>query len=190
MYPYKGSPLRLLLALAMIGAAGCGDAEPEIEQPSWKIDPATLKPVSGIITLKGKPLSKAVVAFFSKSGVPSVAETDGDGRYVIQTMNMDGAPPGEYKVTVSYFLSTSGEPQGLAARSAMVHSAAMISARETLPPVYTDVNHTRLAATIGNQGGQFDFDIDATPEAPKKQEPEQSKKSEAEKEPAAPAATP
>jgi len=154
----------------MIVTAGCGDSEPANDQP-WMVEPGSLKPVSGTITLNRKPLPKAVVAFFSKSGVPSVGETGDDGRYTLQSMNMDGAPPGEYKVAVSYFLSPDGEPQGLAARSAMVQSDAMRLARESLPPEYADANRTKFRATVGDQGGEFNFDIEATPQAPEKQQP-------------------
>jgi len=170
MFASKKSPRRLWFALAIVVATGCGESEPANDQP-WQIDPGSLRPVSGTITLQGKPLSKAVVAFFSKSGVPSVGESGDDGRYTLQSMNMDGAPPGEYKVAISYYLSPDGEPQGLAARSAMVQSEAMLSARESLPPEYADANRTKLRAAVGDKGGEFNFDIQATPQPPEKQPP-------------------
>src|SRR4051794_5718004 len=170
MFASKKSPRRLWFALAIVVATGCGESEPANDHP-WQVDPGSLRPVSGTITLQGKPLSKAVVAFFSKSGVPSVGETGDDGRYTLQSMNMDGAPPGEYKVAISYFLSPDGEPQGLAARSAMVQSEAMLAARESLPPEYSDANRTKLRATVGDKGGDFPFDIEATPQAPEKPQP-------------------
>jgi len=171
MFSPKGSPRRLWFTLAILVATGCGESENANDQP-WRIEPGHLRPVSGTITLRGKPLPKAIVAFFSKSGVPSVGETGDDGRYSLQSMNMDGAPPGEYKVAISYLLSPDGEPQGLAARSAMVQSEAMIAARESLPSEYSDANRTKLSTTVGEKGGDgFNFDIEATPQAPERQQP-------------------
>jgi hypothetical protein len=173
MTPRTVSRRRLWAALAVLAASGC--AEPEAEAPpSWQVDPATLRPAGGTITLNGKPLAKAVVAFYAKSGVPSVGETNADGHYDLQTMEMKGVPPGDYKVGVSYFLSPDGEPQGLAERSAMMPSRAMLSARESLPLEYADANRTTLKATVGSQGGSFDFNIEATPKPPEKQPAEKS----------------
>lgn len=158
---YRWSPI----LLALVGVMGCSSSQDDVIAP-WAIDPASLKPVSGTITLNGKPLPKVVVAFISVGGVPSVGETGLDGRYTLQTMSMNGVPPGNYKVVFSYFLATNGEAQGLSQRSAMVHSDAMRSAKESLPPSYADINQTKLRATVEGERRDFDFDINATPQAP------------------------
>jgi hypothetical protein len=149
----------------MLSIIGCGQPAANDDQP-WSIDTSKFKPVSGKITIKGKPYAKVVVAFFSSKGIPSSGETDADGNYTIQTMGTAGAPPGDYKVALSYFLAPDGSAQGMGSRSAMVQSDKMIAARETLPAEYADVNKTSLRASISGEGGKFDFDIDADPKPP------------------------
>lgn len=66
------------------------------------------QPVSGMITLQGKPIPGAMVAFQSvaQPGMPTVyadSLTDAEGRYVLSTYHAnDGAPVGEYLVTVQW----------------------------------------------------------------------------------------
>jgi hypothetical protein len=63
--------------------------------------------VAGTITFKGQPVSGADVSFMnaSASGKSAGGKTDTQGRFVLKTIvagnkMQDGAPPGEYKVTV------------------------------------------------------------------------------------------
>jgi hypothetical protein len=151
--------------LGLLLLVGCETPADQNDRP-WAIDPATLKTVTGTITIKEKPLPKIVVAFFSASGIPSSGETDPQGHYTLETMGHAGVPPGEYKVVLSYYLSPDGSPQGLSARSAMVQSKTMISARETLPPSYADIQQTKLRATVPANGGEINFDVDADPQPP------------------------
>lgn len=159
-----GSILSWMLVGIGLGLAGC--REPEPEPLPWQIDPASLRPVKGTVRLNGAPLKHAVVSFYGESGVPSVGETSDDGAYELETMEKPGIPPGRYKVGVSYYLSPDGAPQGLSARSAMMPSKAMLAARETLPPEYSDMNRTTLSAEVGPNGGTHDFDLRANPVPP------------------------
>jgi hypothetical protein len=157
------------LAMLALGIASCGESQDgSSNAPTWQVDSRTLRPAGGKVTLNGKPVTKAIVSFFPKSMVPSVGETNGEGRYVLKTMNSEGVPPGDYKVTVSYYVSPSGRPQGLAERSAMVQSDEMRLAHEALPAQFTDAQQTKLTATVGPDGGaSFDFNLEASlPEAP------------------------
>ena len=67
-------------------------------------------PVEGTVTMDGKPLAGAAVAFVGTTeGTRAAAGvTDESGKFVLTTVEQgDGAIPGEYKVTVT---KTKGEP--------------------------------------------------------------------------------
>ena len=61
-------------------------------------------PVSGTVTLDGKPVEGAIVSFHllgdDKEGRPATGQTDKTGTFHLKTGNEDGARPGEYKVVV------------------------------------------------------------------------------------------
>jgi len=152
--------------LGCVCVLGCSGSE-STERAPWEIDAASLVPVKGVITLNGKPLARAVVAFMGSNGIPGVAETKEDGRYALETTSLPGALPGDYKVTVSWMVAPDGTPQGLGARSAMVQSEAMRAAVERLPAEYSDLKQTTLSAHVDGQGKSFDFDLVASVDGPK-----------------------
>src|SRR6478609_3425971 len=93
----KPGPGALLLTVAyVLVVAGCG---------------AEVVPVSGRVTLDGKPLADAVVTFQPRAGGDaaksptsgSVGHTDQDGRYNLRLIAPDqsGAAVGEHTVTIS-----------------------------------------------------------------------------------------
>ena len=96
---------RRLWILGLVCGLGCSGSN---EQTPWEIDSSLLVPVHGAITLNGKPLAKAVVGFMSSTGIPGVAETGDDGHYKLETTNLPGAIPGDYKVTISYLVAPEG----------------------------------------------------------------------------------
>jgi hypothetical protein len=65
-------------------------------------------PVSGQVTIGGKPAAGADLRFYETRGrTPGLsrpyATTDAEGCFVVSTYGMhDGAPPGEYRVAVSW----------------------------------------------------------------------------------------
>lgn len=87
--------LGIVTALGFVVILGCGG----------KSFPKTA-PVHGQILLNGRPLDKAEVMFHplataSKDAVPSTAITGADGSFQLATFIAgDGAPPGEYAVTI------------------------------------------------------------------------------------------
>src|SRR5687768_17292422 len=83
--------LIIMFSCLAIGFAGCGSGS---ERPV---------PVGGKVTLGEKPVDGAVVTFHSKGGGRSASgKTDADGNFKLTTINTgDGAPPGEYTVTIS-----------------------------------------------------------------------------------------
>jgi hypothetical protein len=87
---------RLLFAAMCVGVApGCGG----------EADVACF-PVRGRVTLDGKPLAEATVAFHSLATTAAIesrplAYTDSHGCYTLTTVRQgDGAPPGQYAITV------------------------------------------------------------------------------------------
>src|SRR5262249_47440481 len=99
-----------------------------------------------------------------------VADTGEDGRFVLDTGGKKGALPGKYQVTVSYMVSPQGNPQGLGPRSAMVRSAEMMDAVEWVPPEYSDIAKTKMAAEVGPPGATLSFDLPVPLEPPKPKE--------------------
>jgi predicted small lipoprotein YifL len=79
-----------LMAVGAAALAGCGASGPK------------LIPVSGKVTLDGKPAKEGGVMFISASNSMSqlVGSIQPDGTYSIITQREPGAPAGEYRVTV------------------------------------------------------------------------------------------
>lgn len=95
----------ILLILATTVATGCG------KKPGL----ATY-PVTGTVTYNGKPVANALVSYFVNVDAPaSTGMTDTDGKFTLAThvsttQVLPGAPPGDYKVTITKNSgSTAGE---------------------------------------------------------------------------------
>jgi hypothetical protein len=87
--------IRRVAPLALLGMIGCGS------DPDKAIK---LVPVTGTVTLNGKPMANAMVSFIPEVG--NTASTAGgdttgpDGNYLAQYRGRNGLAPGKYKVTV------------------------------------------------------------------------------------------
>jgi hypothetical protein len=81
----------LTFALAICFAlVGCGEGDPP------------LVPVSGFVTLDGKPLKDATVEFLPESGWGSMGKTDDIGHYeLLYRVRKNGAIIGQHKVRIS-----------------------------------------------------------------------------------------
>jgi hypothetical protein len=86
-----------LFLVVLLGAcASCGDGR------------QTTYPVQGQLTIEGKPAPYAELRFYEVHGrTPAMsrpyATTDQEGRFWVSSYGMhDGAPPGEYRVSVSW----------------------------------------------------------------------------------------
>jgi hypothetical protein len=85
-----------LVGLLVVPALGCGP-------------PAKFAPVSGVVTMNGKPLVGATVSFLpepikgsTEAPVTSSGKTNDKGEYTLQTgSGQDGALVGKHKVTIS-----------------------------------------------------------------------------------------
>lgn len=131
----------LALAAGWLLLPGCGDTDYE------------LAPVSGKVTLDGKPLAEAKVSFQpeSQSGQPnpgpgSYGTTDADGRYTLRTIepDADGAVVGQHKVR----LTGKMPPQDPADDTAQVF-------KEIIPPQWRDGSQTFEVLPEGTDKADF-----------------------------------
>lgn len=137
------NPCRALALLVLL--AGCRDAPP-----------ATY-PVTGRLTIRGQPAAEADLRFFEiPGGAPGMARpyatTDQDGRFTVSTYGMhDGAPAGEYQVSISWkgFLRGISSDQ----RDAMP---------EVLPPRFGDAATSGIRVQIASGDNTLET-IDLTP---------------------------
>ncbi|MCC9607738.1 carboxypeptidase-like regulatory domain-containing protein [Blastopirellula sp. JC732] len=89
--------LRCLWIAGLLAVVGC-------EPNTGGFDYA---PVSGTVTVNGRPLEGATVAFAPQgeslnTGRPSLAQTDADGHFQLQTVNgIDGAVIGRHLVAIT-----------------------------------------------------------------------------------------
>lgn len=91
---YSGARLIGFVGGLVIAAGGCRQEGP------------VLYPVSGQVTLNGQPLPQVGVSFRpdesegeSNGHIPT-GVADAEGRYRLETVGRQGAPPGRYKVVV------------------------------------------------------------------------------------------
>jgi hypothetical protein len=133
----------VLLAAFLAACSGCGK------------NPHRVAPVSGTVTMDGRPLANATVAFLPETkpgAMPSPTsrgETDSQGRYSLTTSEgKPGAVVGENKVRVSTLKSRAGsESEGGA-----------VLARETVPEKYNA--RTTLTFTVPEEGSDgADFQL-------------------------------
>jgi hypothetical protein len=157
--PAVGSLEPLLLVLIVSLVIGCEVVEPDPPKPQGPM----LYPVRGRVTVDGKPLAKAIVAFlpeFSDGGTHSVAETKGDGTYELAYMGRPGVGRGGYRVVISYIVGPDGTVADLKAHSPVDTAMApeLNKGKELLPPRYSDFSKTELGATV-LPAGPFTFDF-------------------------------
>ena len=151
-------PLSLCLLVVSL-VLGCEVIEPPPPSPPGP----RLYPVSGKVTIDGKPLAKAFVVFlpeFGGGGTHSVGETKEDGTYELSHMDRPGAGRGGYRVTISYIVGPDGKVADLESRSQIDRPLPpeLNHGKELLPPRYSDFSKTELGATV-TPGGPFIFDF-------------------------------
>jgi hypothetical protein len=149
--------LRLTLALGWGVCSLCGCQQGKESLPPEPV----LHPVSGKITAGGKPLVHAVVTFLQvdERGTTSVGETNEEGVYELSYVTKPGTAAATYKVAVSYLKGTDGTVYGLAPRSGLSKPYGMITAKELVPPEWSDLGRTKHVVTVPDNGGTFNFDI-------------------------------
>jgi hypothetical protein len=122
----------------VLGLSGCGDPSP------------TVSPVRGQVLYNGRPVPHAQVTFHpvgeSSCGVVRpVGKVDDQGRFTLTSFkDGDGAPPGEYRVTVVWYLARPTRPG----------SDETVSANY-LPAKYATADTSQLTATVTAGGNEL-----------------------------------
>lgn len=114
-------------------------------------------PVSGTVTLDGKPLANAMITFAPAGktrGAGASGRTDKDGRYQLTYLRGKmGTPAGQYRVAISKRVMPDGKDVPENDKTPPIESPA----RETLPPIYSSEQDSTLSATVPEAGGKLDF---------------------------------
>ena len=138
-------PAAALLLASALAATGCGGSG--------------LSPVKGQVFYKGEPAAGAMLAFHPKGsiGVPNkpTATAGADGSFTVSTLAAnDGAPDGEYGVTVVWL-----KPPAGAAR-AIDSERAAAGATDRLNGKYADPKNPKLTATVKGATTLPRFDLE------------------------------
>ena len=132
---------------AVVGLSGCGESVTQSD---------TAIPVTGTITLDGKPLEGAGVTFIplvADQGQGGVGSTDAEGKFEVTHFRTGkGLEPGEYRVAISKLVMQDGSPIPPG-----TSSAAELATKNVLGPQYSDPNSTTLKANVASGGKPIDF---------------------------------
>jgi hypothetical protein len=135
------------LALACASILGCG---------------RSIYPVEGVVLLDGEPLEGATVVLEpEEKGQPAVASTRADGTFRVSTPSGNGAPPGNYLVTLTKisdrvpdtmppFIRREGQPPTPAERAKWQRKRAADKAKEKqwVPEAYLRKSTTPLTIQV------------------------------------------
>jgi hypothetical protein len=129
------------MALLALMATGCAEG-------------LDLHPVSGTITVDGKPVEGARVVFTPETVDATLAagRTDAQGRYTLRTLEKQGAMKSKYKVTVS-LTRTVGERKN-------PDSDEDLPMVYVVPKKYSSVETSGLQAEVPGQES-YDFSLDS-----------------------------
>lgn len=125
--------------------------------------PKSVVPVSGVVTMDGKPLDFARVTFVPQGGSEqsygASGSTDSAGKYEMMSLvgneGIVGAPPGPYKVTITRMV----KPDGTVVSPDKMEPPMMSAARMSLPMQYGSTDTTPLEVTVSTTGGTYNFDL-------------------------------
>jgi len=116
-------------------------------------------PVSGMVTLDGKPVEGAGVMFSPVNPGPiAIGTTDAEGRFVLATGKLTGAMLGEHKVTISKSLIMQSAP--LKGAVAGLESATL---KPLLPKRYLRPGTSGLQELVASEENQFEFQLTTKP---------------------------
>lgn len=119
---------RLALIVSLMTISGCGSSGQVKE---------TLVPVTGSVTLDGKPTEGIRLSFVPMSGTKAVggcwATTDDQGQFTVQHISKkEGIPVGQYHVLLSRRVKADGSVLG------PDESPTMVQSQESISPMYSD----------------------------------------------------
>ncbi len=149
------------LSVLAVFAVGCGDGV--------KV-PKTV-PVTGTVTLDGKPVDGASVNLISEEGnITSSGQSDASGKFTLTTIigskSVPGAVPGKHKVCVVKTSSsggaapTSSDPKELMAKM-LTNPSATNEVKQTflVPQKYSSPSSTPISAEV-TEAGPNDLKVD------------------------------
>ncbi|VTR93734.1 Uncharacterized protein OS=Singulisphaera acidiphila (strain ATCC BAA-1392 / DSM 18658 / VKM B-2454 / MOB10) GN=Sinac_3752 PE=4 SV=1 [Gemmata massiliana] len=144
----------LLVVGSVAGLCGCGGGSKE--KPVFK--------VHGKLTFEGKPMSGAEIAFLpadpAQRGLQSRATANANGEYTLYTYRQnDGAPAGEYVVTLYWPAPLSKRAAEKLEKAETVEEKDAIIAPDRLKDVYRDPLKTKLKATVAEKDNEIDFTL-------------------------------
>jgi hypothetical protein len=121
----------LAATACLVGLLGCSEAKP---------DRIAVHPAAGTITFKGQPAHGASLTLHPKTAAESIpaprANVEKDGSFKLSTFNGgDGAPEGEYVVTVRWY-------------KLVKEGSDLIAGPNVIPPKYTNPQSSDLTVRI------------------------------------------
>lgn len=139
----------------MAFVAGCGGSSSN--QPK-------LVPVTGTVTLDGKPLSGVSVSLIptgATRGTGASGYTNAAGRYEITASHGGrGSPVGEYRVVAAKLVMPDGSDFPINSNIVPIDSPA----KQILPLCYSHPQHTVLKATVQDGPNTIDFPLSSKPQ--------------------------
>jgi len=145
-------------ALTLASLAGCGSSD----------GISGLVPVSGIVTMDGKPLEGATISFVPEAknepSTPGSDMTGPGGTFKAMYRNRPGLAPGKYRVVVE---KAGGAADGKKLPDAIAKDPYMAKMaglnKQESPPAYTDASKTPLSVVVGKNGESgLTFDLKST----------------------------
>jgi hypothetical protein len=127
-------------------------------------DGPALYPVTGSVSLDGKPVDGASVTFISSDGQPVFATTDSSGNYAMLTNGKPGVPVGEYKVTVSKVASSPAISMNTPEDMKKMQAAGpMPKPMSLVPERYASPDKSGLTATVTKDKSKNVFPLNLKP---------------------------
>jgi hypothetical protein len=126
-------PLVLLLGVAISVAGGCSSRSPNVK---------------GSVRLDGKPLTDAILGFYSKGQkiATNFAVTDAEGNFEVKPDKAKRTlAPGTYNVSIQKFVPKDGKPLPEEDRDVLILTGKL---HNTLPERYGSLTATKLTAEI------------------------------------------
>lgn len=140
---------------------GCGSPSDE------KSYQGKLVPITGTLTLDGKPLAEAKVNFSMPDKPPdgfagATGITDSNGKYMLRTGAAAGVPPGRYRVTLERWATPDGSPFKEDPENGIDTLQAQMSGRlkQLIPEKYNDPSQAQFTVTVAEDHKEpVNFDL-------------------------------
>ncbi|QDS92999.1 hypothetical protein FF011L_17540 [Roseimaritima multifibrata] len=142
----------LLILTSCLLLAGCNSEPP-------------LHPISGQITLGGKPYERLIVYFRPLDGKVTkynlgVGETDASGKLFLRSTAGEGLAAGNYRVSFTCIVSDKGQTVGSSDEKA--DDDRRLITKELVPAAYGDGGESALEfEVVSGPDNRFEFDIPA-----------------------------